>query len=81
MYAIGNPSGLSKTLTAGVVSGLNRTIPAPTGTRIYGVIQVWVGSDCKLRSLSLLSMAPGYVANVDDTYIRTHVHVRAHVGA
>lgn len=40
MYAIGNPSGLSKTLTAGVVSGLNRTIPAPTGTRIYGAIQV-----------------------------------------
>jgi hypothetical protein len=40
VYAIGNPSGLSKTLTAGVVSGLNRTIPAPTGTRIYGAIQV-----------------------------------------
>jgi 2-alkenal reductase len=43
VYAIGNPSGLSKTLTAGVVSGLNRTIPAPTGTRIYGAIQVWRG--------------------------------------
>ncbi len=40
VYAIGNPNGLSKTLTAGVVSGLNRTIPAPTGTRIYGAIQV-----------------------------------------
>jgi hypothetical protein len=26
--------------TAGVVSGLNRTIPASTGTRIYGAIQV-----------------------------------------
>lgn len=39
VYAIGNPNGLSKTLTAGVVSGLNRTIPAPTGTRIYGAIQ------------------------------------------
>lgn len=40
VYAIGNPSGLTKTLTAGVVSGLNRAIPAPTGTRIYGAIQV-----------------------------------------
>jgi S1-C subfamily serine protease len=40
VYAVGNPYGLDKTLTAGVVSGLNRTIPAPTGTRIYGAIQV-----------------------------------------
>jgi hypothetical protein len=40
VYAIGNPSGLSKTLTSGVVSGLDRAIPAPTGTRIYGAIQV-----------------------------------------
>lgn len=39
VFAIGNPSRLNKTLTAGVVSGLNRTIPAPTGTRIYGAIQ------------------------------------------
>ncbi|WIA15559.1 hypothetical protein OEZ85_002190 [Tetradesmus obliquus] len=39
VYAVGNPYGLDKTLTAGVVSGLNRTIPAPTGTRIYGAIQ------------------------------------------
>eukprot|EP00775_Hariotina_reticulata_P008857 gene8857-9036_t len=39
VYAVGNPRGFTKTLTAGIVSGLNRTIPAPTGTRIYGAIQ------------------------------------------
>jgi hypothetical protein len=39
VYAIGNPSGLSRTQTCGVVSGLNRAIPSPTGTRIPGAIQ------------------------------------------
>eukprot|EP00892_Ulva_mutabilis_P006607 jgi/Ulvmu1/4318/UM002_0040.1 len=39
VYAIGNPSGLSKTQTNGVVSGLNRSIPSPTGLRIPGAIQ------------------------------------------
>lgn len=39
VYAIGNPSGLSKTQTSGVVSGLNRSIPSPTGLRIPGAIQ------------------------------------------
>ncbi|KAF8057906.1 DEGP5 [Scenedesmus sp. PABB004] len=39
VYAVGNPAGLAKTLTAGVVSGLGRTIPSPTGQRIYGAIQ------------------------------------------
>ena len=39
VYAIGNPSGLSRTQTCGVVSGLNRAIPSPTGVRIAGAIQ------------------------------------------
>lgn len=38
-FAIGNPSSLSSTLTCGVVSGLHRAIPSPTGTRIAGAIQ------------------------------------------
>jgi len=38
-YAIGNPFGLGATLTAGLVSGLNRTIPSPAGRPINGVIQ------------------------------------------
>lgn len=39
MFAIGNPFGLSKTLTAGVVSGLNRGIPTPGGAIATRAIQ------------------------------------------
>lgn len=38
-YSIGSPYGLSKTFTAGVVSGLNRGIPTPAGTIATGAIQ------------------------------------------
>jgi putative serine protease PepD len=38
-YAIGNPYGLDRTLTTGVISALDRTISAPDGTPIGGVIQ------------------------------------------
>jgi putative serine protease PepD len=37
--AIGNPFGLDRTATAGIVSGLRRHIPAPNGARIDQVIQ------------------------------------------
>jgi putative serine protease PepD len=37
--AIGNPFGLTRTLTAGVVSALGRRIPAPDGFSIPGAIQ------------------------------------------
>ncbi len=39
VFAIGNPFGLSRTLTTGVVSALNRTLPTGTGREIEGVIQ------------------------------------------
>ena len=39
VFAIGNPFGLSKTLTAGIVSALGRTLPAENGREIPGVIQ------------------------------------------
>jgi S1-C subfamily serine protease len=39
VFAIGNPFGLDQTLTTGVISGLGREIPAPTGRPIQGVIQ------------------------------------------
>jgi S1-C subfamily serine protease len=38
-YAIGNPFGLSLTMTKGVISSLNRIIESPNGTRIPRVIQ------------------------------------------
>lgn len=49
VYAIGNPLGYSKTLTAGVVSGVNRAIPSPVGTKTYGAIQACCLSSCLLR--------------------------------
>lgn len=39
VFAIGNPGGYSKTQSCGVVSGLDRSIPSPTGLRIGGAIQ------------------------------------------
>lgn len=39
VYAIGNPFGLDRTLTTGVVSALNREIRSLIGTPIQGVIQ------------------------------------------
>ena len=38
-YAIGNPYGLDRTLTTGVISALGRTISAPDGSPIGNVIQ------------------------------------------
>ena len=40
VYAIGNADGVSRTLSAGVVSGLRRGIPSPTGGIMSGAIQV-----------------------------------------
>ena len=39
VYAIGNPFGLSQTLTVGIISNLERSIEAPTGAPIPGAIQ------------------------------------------
>ena len=38
-YAIGNPFGLDQTLTTGIVSALNRSLPNPNGSYIEGLIQ------------------------------------------
>jgi 2-alkenal reductase len=38
-FAIGNPFGLSKTLTSGLVSALNRRLPTEAGREIIGAIQ------------------------------------------
>ncbi len=39
VYAIGNPFGLSLTMTRGIISALDRSIETPGGSRIYGCIQ------------------------------------------
>ncbi len=39
VFAIGNPFGLDKTLTTGVISGLERMITSVTNMTIHGVIQ------------------------------------------
>ena len=38
-YAIGNPFGLDQTLTTGIVSALNRSLPNTNGSYIEGLIQ------------------------------------------
>lgn len=39
VYAIGNPFGLDRTLTTGIISALNRTMESITGNEVTGVIQ------------------------------------------
>lgn len=39
VFAIGNPFGLTRTLTTGIVSALNRDLPTDSGHQITGVIQ------------------------------------------
>lgn len=39
VYAIGHPLGLTASLTAGVVSGVGRTVPVPGGGELEGLIQ------------------------------------------
>jgi len=40
VYAIGNPFGLDRTLTTGIVSSLNRTLPSRSGRTIKSIIQI-----------------------------------------
>ncbi|WP_281689869.1 S1C family serine protease [Pseudonocardia thermophila] len=39
VFAVGNPLGLRSSISAGVVSGLDRTITAPNGVQLTGLIQ------------------------------------------
>jgi 2-alkenal reductase len=39
VFAIGNPFGLSRTLTSGIVSALGRHLPTASGRVVHGVIQ------------------------------------------
>lgn len=39
VYAIGNPLGLSGSISSGVISGFNRSVPLPDGSELEGLIQ------------------------------------------
>ncbi len=39
-FAIGNPFGLERTLTVGIISSLNRTLPSRTGRTMKSIIQI-----------------------------------------
>lgn len=39
VFAIGNPFGLSRTLTTGIISALNRRLPTASNREVHGVIQ------------------------------------------
>jgi 2-alkenal reductase len=40
VYAIGNPFGLSRTMTRGIISALDRRLPTAAGREVAGVIQI-----------------------------------------
>jgi 2-alkenal reductase len=40
VYAIGNPFGLSRTMTRGIISALDRRLPTAGGREVAGVIQI-----------------------------------------
>lgn len=40
IYAMGNPFGLERTLTVGIISSLNRTLPSSTGRMLKSIIQI-----------------------------------------
>ena len=39
VYAIGNPFGLERTMSAGIISSLNRTLPLRGGRTVRGIVQ------------------------------------------
>jgi S1-C subfamily serine protease len=40
VYAIGNPFGLERTMTTGIISSLNRSLPAKNGRTMRSIIQI-----------------------------------------
>jgi S1-C subfamily serine protease len=40
VYAIGNPFGLERTLTVGIISSLNRSLPSRTGRTMKSIVQI-----------------------------------------
>lgn len=75
-FAIGNPFGQDHTLTTGIISGVNREIKAPTGRKIYGIIQTdaainpgnsggpLLNSDCEIIGINTASLGMGVSAGI-----------------
>jgi S1-C subfamily serine protease len=40
IYALGNPFGLERTLTTGIISSLNRSLPSKTGRTMKSIVQI-----------------------------------------
>ena len=78
--ALGNPYGLNRTVTLGVVSGLGREIEAPDGSKIENALQTDAAInpgnsggpllDARGRVIGVMSQADapgiGYAVSVDD---------------
>lgn len=75
-FAIGNPFGQDHTLTSGIISGINREIKAPTGRKIYGIIQTdaainpgnsggpLLNSNCEIIGINTASLGMGVSAGI-----------------
>ena len=75
-FAIGNPFGQDHTLTSGIISGTNREIKAPTGRKIYGIIQTdaainpgnsggpLLNSNCEIIGINTASLGMGVSAGI-----------------
>jgi S1-C subfamily serine protease len=66
VVAIGTPFGLSESLTAGIVSGLNRTSQAPNGRQLTGLIQTDAAINPGNSGGPLLN-AQGQVIGIDES--------------
>ena len=78
-FAIGNPFGQDHTFTTGIISATNREITAPTGRKIYGIIQTdaainpgnsggpLLNSDGELIGINTASLGLGVSAGIGFT--------------
>lgn len=71
VFAIGSPAGLPRSLTAGVVSGVGRSIPSPVGTLIYGAIQTDASITVSSSGGPLLDSSARVVGINSAAYTRT----------
>ena len=64
-YAIGNPFGQDHTFTSGIISANNREITAPTGRKIYNVIQTDAAINGGNSGGALIDISSGVVVGIN----------------